>query len=140
MTWHIWEVTYLRRNVTIVSGTSYHLLGSQISWDSEIWFQLQVKSYISDWRFSKSQNLARYVSRHNAMAYDTCPHEWSCQLWKSCGRKPFVGGIRSGCSRYQNSSPFHASVAQAQPAKLVLSSNCFLVSLDVTIHHSRKYG
>ncbi len=24
-----------------------------------------------------------------------------------------VGGIRSGCSRYQNSSPFHASVDQA---------------------------
>jgi hypothetical protein len=32
-----------------------------------------------------------------------------------------VGGIRSGCSRYQNSSLFHASVDQAQPAESVLS-------------------
>jgi hypothetical protein len=36
----------------------------------KIRFQLQVESYISDWRFSESQHLARYVSRHNAMAYD----------------------------------------------------------------------
>ncbi len=33
--------------------------------------QLQVKSYISDGNFSKSQHLASYVSRHNAMAYGT---------------------------------------------------------------------
>jgi hypothetical protein len=33
--------------------------------------QLQVESYISDWRFSKLQHLASYVSRHNAMAYMT---------------------------------------------------------------------
>ncbi len=33
--------------------------------------------------------------------------------------------IFSGCSRYQNSLLFHASVDQAQPAKSVLSSNCF---------------
>jgi hypothetical protein len=64
-------VTYLRRNVTIVCGASYHLLGSRISQDLEIRFQLQVKSYISDWQFSESQHLARYVSRHNAMAYDS---------------------------------------------------------------------
>ncbi len=70
MTWYIWKVTYRCRNVTIVCGASYHLLGSQISWDSKIWFWLQVKSHISDWRFSESQYLARYVSRHNAMAYD----------------------------------------------------------------------
>ena len=69
-TWHVWKVTYLRRNVTIVCGTSYHLLGSWISWDSKIRFQLQVKFYISNWQFSKSQHLARYVSHHNAMAYD----------------------------------------------------------------------
>ncbi len=25
--------------------------------------------------------LASYVSRHKAMAYNTCPHEWSCQTW-----------------------------------------------------------
>jgi hypothetical protein len=63
-------VTYLRRNVTIVRGTSYHLLGSRISWDLKIRFWLQVKSFISDWQFSKSRHLASYVSRHNAMAYD----------------------------------------------------------------------
>ncbi len=45
-------VTYLRRNVTIVRGASYHLLGSRISRDSKIRFRLQVG----------------YVSRHNAMA------------------------------------------------------------------------
>ncbi len=32
---YIWMVTYLRRNVTIVWGASYHLLGSRIS--LEIW-------------------------------------------------------------------------------------------------------
>ncbi len=74
MTWHVWKVTYLRRNVTTVCGTSYHLLGSQISRDSKIQFWLQVESYISDWRFSKSWHLARYVSRHNAMAYDSGDH------------------------------------------------------------------
>jgi hypothetical protein len=37
----------------------------------KIRFQLQVESYISYWRLSKSGHLARYVSRHNAMAYDT---------------------------------------------------------------------
>jgi hypothetical protein len=71
MMWHVWKVTYLRMNVTIVCGMSYHLLGSQISQDSKIRFQLQVESYISDWWFSKLQHLVRYVSRHNAMAYDT---------------------------------------------------------------------
>ncbi len=73
MTWHVWKVTYLRRNVTVVCGASYHLLGSQISQDSKIRFQLQVESYISNWRFSKSWHLARYVSHHNAMAYDKDP-------------------------------------------------------------------
>ncbi len=70
MTWHVWKVTYLRRNVTIVCGVSYHILGSQISWDSKIWFWLQVESYISNWQFSKLRHSARYVSPHNAMAYD----------------------------------------------------------------------
>jgi hypothetical protein len=71
MMWHVWEVTYLRMNVTKVCGASYHLLGSRISQDSKIQFRLQVKSYISNWQFSESQHLASYVSRHNAMAYDT---------------------------------------------------------------------
>ncbi len=63
---YIYDVVHLngdlRRNVTIVCGTSYHLLGSRISRDSKIRFQLQVKSYISDWQFSKSQHLESYVS------------------------------------------------------------------------------
>ncbi len=48
ITWHVWKVTYLRKNVTIVCGASYHLLGLQISWDSKIQFQLQVESYIGN--------------------------------------------------------------------------------------------
>ncbi len=75
--WHIWKVTYLRRNVTIVCGVSYHLLGSQISWELKIRFQLQVKFYISGWWYSESQHLARYVSRHNAMAYDRYWFFWA---------------------------------------------------------------
>ncbi len=71
VTRYIWMVTYLHRNVTIVRGVSYHLLGSRISWDSKIRFWLQIKSYISNWRFSKSQHLASYVTRHNAMVYDS---------------------------------------------------------------------
>ncbi len=71
MMWYVWMVTYPRRNVTIVRGASYHLLGSQISWDLKILFWLSVKSYISDWQISKLQHLASYVSHHNAMAYDT---------------------------------------------------------------------
>ncbi len=94
MTWHVWKMTYLRRNVTIVCGSFYHLLGSWISQYSKIRFRLQVESYISDWRFSKSRHLASYVSRHNAMAYDsvvgllapsqgysTLEEEEACQLW-----------------------------------------------------------
>ncbi len=72
-------VTYLRKYVIIVCGTSYHLLGSQISQDSKIQFQLQVKSYISNWQFSALRHLARYVSRHNAMAYDIPFHQPSWQ-------------------------------------------------------------
>ncbi len=86
MTWHIWEVTHLRRNVTIVCGISYHLLGFQISWDSKIRFQLQVKSYISDWWFSKSQHLASYVScRHGLWQclVDECLEGW-VHLGGSC--------------------------------------------------------
>ena len=68
-------VTILRRNVPVVCGVSYHLLGYRISQDSKIRFRLQVESYISDWLFSESRLLASYVSRHKAMAYDTRPHE-----------------------------------------------------------------
>jgi hypothetical protein len=47
MMWHLSKVTILRRNVPVVCGASYHLLGFQISQDSKIQFQLQVESYIS---------------------------------------------------------------------------------------------
>ncbi len=101
---HVWEVTYLHGNVTIVCGASYHLLGSQISWDLKIRLWLQVESYISNWRFSESRHSARYDSRHNAMAYDTCPHEWSCQTWKSCGKKLkwTVREQRNHCLKYES--------------------------------------
>ncbi len=59
------------RNVPVVCGASYHLLGYRISQDSKIRFRLQVESYISDWLFSESRLLASYVSRHKAMAYDS---------------------------------------------------------------------
>ncbi len=71
MTWHVKEVTILRRNVPVVCGASYHLLGYRILQDSKIRFWLQVKSHISHWLFSGSQLLASYVSRHKAMAYDS---------------------------------------------------------------------
>jgi hypothetical protein len=74
MTWHVKKVTILRRNVPVACGASYHLLGYQILQDSKIWFRLQVKSYISNWLFSKSLLLASYVSRHKAMAYDSLMH------------------------------------------------------------------
>ncbi len=63
-------VTILRRNVPVVCGAFYHLLGYRILQDSKIQFRLQVESYISDWLFSESRLLASYVSRHKAMAYD----------------------------------------------------------------------
>ncbi len=65
-------MTILCRNVTVVCGASYHLLGSRISQDSKIRFRLQVESCICDWLFSESRLLASYVSRHKAMAYDKC--------------------------------------------------------------------
>ncbi len=54
--------------------------------DTKIQFNCKsnLTSAIGD--FSKLQLLASYVSRHNAMAYDTCPHKWSCQTWKLCGK------------------------------------------------------
>ena len=53
-------------------------------------------------------------------------------------RSILVGGIRSGCSRYQNLSLFHVSVDQAPAAGSVLWSNCSLLCLDVSVHHSQK--
>ncbi len=74
-------VTIPRRNVPVVCGASYHLLGYRISQDSKIRFRLQVKSYTSDWLFSESRLLASYVSRHKAMAYDTLVGEVKDYLW-----------------------------------------------------------
>ncbi len=64
---------------------------SNFSWDLKIQFNFnpKLKSAIGD--FSKSWHLASYVSRHNAIAYDTRPHKWSCQTWKSCWKKPRYG-------------------------------------------------
>jgi hypothetical protein len=64
-------VTILCRNVPVVCGASYHLLGYRISQDSKIRFRLQVESYISNWLFSESRLLVSYVSRHKAMVYDS---------------------------------------------------------------------
>jgi hypothetical protein len=66
-------VTIPHRNVPVVCGAFYHLLGYRILQDSKIRFQLQVESYISDWLFSELRLLASYVSRHKAMAYDMQP-------------------------------------------------------------------
>ncbi len=38
--------------------------------------------FINNTLLSESQHLASYVSRQNAMAYDTRPHEWSYQTWR----------------------------------------------------------
>ncbi len=52
--------------------------------DTKIWFNCKSNLTSAIGNFSKSQHLVSYVSRHNAMAYDTPPHEWSCQTWKLC--------------------------------------------------------
>ncbi len=72
MTQYVWMVTYLRKNVTIVCGASYHLLWSWIfvkirrsgSTSSQILHQ--------EWAILANRNiLESHVSRHNAMVYDT---------------------------------------------------------------------
>ncbi len=71
-------VTSPRSNVTMVCGASHHIFGSCIYLqDTKIWFNCKsnLTSVISN--LSKLQHLASYVSRHNAMAYDTRPHKWS---------------------------------------------------------------
>ncbi len=93
MTWHIWMVTYLRRNVTIVCGATYHLLGSRISWDLKIQFWLQVESHISDWQFSKLRHLVRYVFCHNAMAYDSLMSRQEIHICESSCRLLATKGI-----------------------------------------------
>ncbi len=71
MMWYVWMLTYLHRNVIIVRGASYHLLGSRISQDSKIRFWLQVRSYISNWQFRKSEHFSKLCfPPFNAMVYD----------------------------------------------------------------------
>jgi hypothetical protein len=67
-------MTILHKNVPVLCGASYHLLGFR--------FWLHVESYISDWQFSKSRLLMSYVFRHTAMAYDKycCPTKYP--RWK----------------------------------------------------------
>jgi hypothetical protein len=43
--------------------------------DSKIRFDFKSNLTSAISNFSKSGHLASYVSRHNAMAYDTCPHK-----------------------------------------------------------------
>jgi hypothetical protein len=71
-------VTYLRRNVTIVRGVSCHLLGSQISQVTKIRFQLQVESYISNWRFSKLRHFSKLCFPPTLMPW---PMTRTCSLW-----------------------------------------------------------
>ncbi len=79
-------VTYPRRNVTMVYGASYHIFGSCIYLqDTKIQFNLKSNLTSAIGNFSKLQHLSSCVSCHKAMAYDTCPHKWSCQTWKLCG-------------------------------------------------------
>jgi hypothetical protein len=76
MKWYIFLLTCLCRNVTIVRGASYHLLGSQIFFrDSKIRFNFKSNLTLAISDISELQHLARYFSCHNAMAYDTHPHK-----------------------------------------------------------------
>ncbi len=98
-----YDVARLKRDYSTSEccGASYHLLGYWISQDSKIRFQLQVESYIRDWRFSKSRLLGSYVSHHTAMAYDIvwpdrfnipCPN---CLQWQPFMTNLELDGIKS---------------------------------------------
>jgi hypothetical protein len=43
--------------------------------DTKIRFNCKSNLTSAIGNFSKLQHLASYVSRHNTMAYDTCPHK-----------------------------------------------------------------
>ncbi len=77
----LWHVARLNTYLDLVS----HLQDTKIRFNCES----NLTSAIGN--FSKLRHLASYVSRHNAMAYDTNPHEWSCQTRISCGKKPWYG-------------------------------------------------
>ncbi len=75
----LWYVVHLNTYLDLVSYLK----------DTKIWFNCKSKLTSAISNISKLQHLASYVSRHNAMAYDTCPHKWSCQMWKLYGKKPW---------------------------------------------------
>ncbi len=59
---------------------------SNLFQDSKIQFDFKSNLTSAISNFSESGHLVSYVSHHNAMAYDTCPHKWSYQTWKLCGK------------------------------------------------------
>ncbi len=68
---YVWMMTYLRRNVAIVRGLSYHYLDLKFLkiQRSGFNFKPNLTSAIGD--LANHKILASYVSHHNAMAYDT---------------------------------------------------------------------
>ncbi len=61
-----------------------HVDLTNLSQDLKVRFNCKsnLTSVISN--FSESGDLARYISRHSTMDYDTCPHKWGYQTWKWC--------------------------------------------------------
>ncbi len=129
-------MTILRRNVPVVCGASYHLLGYQISQDSKIRFQLQVKSYISGWLFSKSWLLASYVSRHKAMAYDNPP---SLRMYFLGGLRVFMALKALLCSG-DDKLPQHWSVLRAINTLNSPKNYIRLLGGLLPIHSTRRRG
>ncbi len=90
----------------VVHLTTYLDLVSYLQ-DTKIRFNCKSNLTSAIGNISKSEHLASYVSCHNVMAYDTCPHEWSSQTWKSCGtnliRKKFTHHDPGGHERCKGS-------------------------------------
>ncbi len=81
-----WWLIYVRMSLKYVAHLTTYLdlksLKIQRSWFN---FKSNLTSAIGD--LANSWHLVSYVSRHNAVPYDTCPHKWTCQTWKSCKKK-----------------------------------------------------
>ncbi len=77
----LWYVVHLNTYLNLVS----YLI------DTKIRFNCKSNLTSAIGNFSKSRHLASYISRHNAMAYDTCPPKWSWQTWNLCGKEPWYG-------------------------------------------------
>jgi hypothetical protein len=74
----------------MVCGASYHLLGSRILFqDWKIWFSFKSDLTSAMSNVSELQHLASYVSRHNAMAYDTHSHNEAIRR-ENCAKKTFI--------------------------------------------------